>query len=99
MYNASRHTLANKQQNRNYRPTNAPAEHVKRETQLIHSTDPVIEISSMYHEYWVASKFPGRYYHVIRDEEGKWWCSSSDDRVAAAMIVLARAYEIRTFAA
>jgi hypothetical protein len=93
MYNSSRHTIANKQQNRHYRPGYALPPHVKAETQVIDSTEQVIEIHSALPAFWVASKWRGRYYHVMVDGQGNWTCSASDDRVSAAMIAVAQAYK------
>lgn len=43
---------------------------------------------------FVASKFVGRYYIVLK-RDGKWLCSSNDDRVVAAMVAKVEAANIR----
>jgi hypothetical protein len=43
------------------------------------------------HFYLVASKFTFRYYVVVV-HQGKWGCSSKDERVAAQCIARAQAY-------
>jgi hypothetical protein len=44
--------------------------------------------------YFVASKFVGRYYIVLY-RDGRWLCSSSDDRVQAAMVARVEAMLIQ----
>src|SRR5690242_14070947 len=91
MYNTSRTTIANKQQNRNYRPSGQVALHVEKETQEIDSTEKVVELNG---SYWVLSeKFAAyrRYYRVVI-EEGVWYCSATDSRVAAKCKAEVEAY-------
>lgn len=99
MYNSSsRNTIANKQQNRNYRPNFAIAQHVLDTTVEIISDEKVLEING---SYWVASKFAKRYYRVVVEyteeflPQEKWFCSASDDRVAASCKAAVQAYIIR----
>lgn len=94
MYNSSRNTIANKQQNRNYRPSNQIASHVLETTVEIDSTEKVLEING---SYWVASKFAKRYYRVVVEDD-KWFCSASDDRVAQSCKASVQAYQIRKVA-
>ncbi len=77
---SSRRTIAAINRPHIYDRTVAP--HVWRETVEIDSTEPVLERNGC---YWVAStKFACRYYRVVLDENGQWFCSSRDERVAAA---------------
>ena len=90
--NSSRQTISSKQRNANYHPSGAIAQHVLNETQEIDSEEKVVEING---SYWVASKFAHRYYRVVVDENEKWFCSASDDRVAKACKAVVQAYLIR----
>ena len=87
----SRQTIAAQQRNVNYRPNGAIAAHVLATTVEIESTEKVLELNG---SYWVASKFQGRYYRVVV-EQGQWFCSSHDERVAAACKASVQAYLTR----
>jgi NADPH-dependent ferric siderophore reductase len=94
----SRQAISAKQRNCNYRPSGAIAQHILDTTVEIASSEPVLEING---SYWVASKFAHRYYRVVVEytvefiPAEKWFCSASDERVAAACKAVVRAYIIR----
>jgi len=87
--NTSRQTISAKQRNCNYRPSGTIAQHVLDTTVEIDSRESVLEING---SYWVASKFQGRYYRVVVDEGGQWFCSARDERVAANCKAMVEAY-------
>lgn len=87
----SRTIVANKQRNANYHPSGAIASHVLKETQEIDSTEKVLEING---SYWVLSeKFAAyrRYYRVVI-EDGVWYCSASNEKVAKLCKASVQAY-------
>ena len=86
---SSRGTIAGMQRTNSYRPSRAIAAHVLETTVEIDSTEKVVEING---SYWVASeKFQGRYYRVVV-ENGVWYCSATDSRVAAKCKASVQAY-------
>jgi hypothetical protein len=91
---SSRGMISARQRTNSYRPSGAIAQHVLDTTVEIDSDERVLEING---SYWVASKFAHRYYRVIVEGE-QWFCSSHDERVAAACKASVQAYLIRKVA-
>lgn len=84
----SRTIVANKQRNSSYHPSGAIASHVLSTTVAIDSTEKVLDLNG---SYWVSSKFSGRYYRTVV-ENGVWFCSATDSRVAAMCKASVEAY-------
>lgn len=91
---SSRGQIAARQRDITYRPSNTIAPHVLAETQRIDSSESVLEICSLpgCREFWTSSKFVGRYYRVVLNEQGQWFCSATDERVARMCKAQVQAY-------